>query len=125
MQVTVVHGSYTVNTEFTQPAAPFLEELSPIQILKTTYRNRGRRQNVAKELTRVLGLTSTKNKVVPTEVVEKPSSRKSSSREVGGKGKEVGDPPPGCSPSKLGKNRAKLYCRLCGVQGYGQQQAYI
>ncbi|GFV22200.1 hypothetical protein TNCV_2674421 [Trichonephila clavipes] len=35
------------------------------------------------------------------------------------------DPPPGCSPSKLGWNRAKSYCHLYGSQGYGQRQAYI
>ncbi|GFW53865.1 hypothetical protein TNCV_2446571 [Trichonephila clavipes] len=38
---------------------------------------------------------------------------------------EVPDPPPGCSPSKLGRNQAKSYCHLCGAQGYGLRHAYI
>ncbi|GFV92701.1 uncharacterized protein TNCV_1375511 [Trichonephila clavipes] len=36
---------------------------------------------------------------------------------------ETLDPPLGCSPSKLGWNRAKSYCNLYGAQG--QRQAYI
>ncbi|GFV50017.1 hypothetical protein TNCV_2372601 [Trichonephila clavipes] len=35
------------------------------------------------------------------------------------------DPPPGCSPSKLGWNRANAYCHLYDAQGYSQRQAYI
>ncbi|GFV80960.1 hypothetical protein TNCV_2269441 [Trichonephila clavipes] len=35
------------------------------------------------------------------------------------------DPPPGCSPSKLGGNRAKSYRHLYGAQGYRQRQTYI
>ncbi|GFU70277.1 hypothetical protein TNCV_904191 [Trichonephila clavipes] len=38
---------------------------------------------------------------------------------------EAPDPSPGCSPSKLGWNRAKSYYHLYGAQGYGQRQAYI
>ncbi|GFW89615.1 hypothetical protein TNCV_1024991 [Trichonephila clavipes] len=30
---------------------------------------------------------------------------------------EAPDPPPGCSPSKLGRNPAKSYCHLYGAQG--------
>ncbi|GFV97031.1 hypothetical protein TNCV_3526171 [Trichonephila clavipes] len=41
-----------------------------------------------------------------------------SSREVGGRGREVGGPcPPGCSPSRLGWNQAKSYCHLNGAHG--------
>ncbi|GFW06414.1 hypothetical protein TNCV_2187491 [Trichonephila clavipes] len=32
--------------------------------------------------------------------------------------------PLGCSPSKLGWKRPKLYCNLHGGQSYGQRQAY-
>ncbi|GFW70991.1 hypothetical protein TNCV_190821 [Trichonephila clavipes] len=35
------------------------------------------------------------------------------------------DPPPGCSPSKLGWKRAKSYCHLYSAQGYGQRQAHV
>ncbi|GFY17390.1 hypothetical protein TNCV_658031 [Trichonephila clavipes] len=54
------------------------------------------------------------------------NSRKSF-RAVGGRGErwEATDSPPGCSPSKLGWIRAKSFCHLHGVQGYGQRQAYI
>ncbi|GFU62039.1 uncharacterized protein TNCV_717641 [Trichonephila clavipes] len=38
---------------------------------------------------------------------------------------EAPDPSPGCSPSKLGWNRAKSHCHLYGAQGYGQRQVYI
>ncbi|GFV10191.1 hypothetical protein TNCV_3661431 [Trichonephila clavipes] len=38
---------------------------------------------------------------------------------------EVLDPPPRCSPSKLGWNRTKSYCYLYGDQGYGQRKTYI
>ncbi|GFX84050.1 hypothetical protein TNCV_4858581 [Trichonephila clavipes] len=56
---------------------------------------------------------------------KKPWGRKSS-REVGeGEEGEAPDLPPGCSPSKLGWNRAKLRCHLYSAQGYGQRQAYI
>ncbi|GFX84041.1 hypothetical protein TNCV_4858491 [Trichonephila clavipes] len=44
---------------------------------------------------------------------------------AGDERREAPDPPPGCSPSKLGWNRAKSYCHLYGAQDYGQQQAYI
>ncbi|GFU80518.1 hypothetical protein TNCV_533921 [Trichonephila clavipes] len=47
------------------------------------------------------------------EYFKQQSSRKSS-REVGGRGREVGasDHPPGCSQSKLRWNRAKLTCMV-------------
>ncbi|GFW82121.1 hypothetical protein TNCV_1170301 [Trichonephila clavipes] len=57
---------------------------------------------------------------------KQPSSRKSSVRLMAGEDRwKAPDPPPGCSPSKLGCNRAKSYCHLYGAQGYGQRQAYI
>ncbi|GFV27108.1 hypothetical protein TNCV_4853451 [Trichonephila clavipes] len=37
----------------------------------------------------------------------------------GEEGWEILDPPPGCSFSKLGWNRAKSYCHLYGAQNYG------
>ncbi|GFW72959.1 hypothetical protein TNCV_830821 [Trichonephila clavipes] len=42
-------------------------------------------------------------------------------------GEESGAPNslPGCSPSKLGWNPAKSYCRLYGAQGCSQRQEYI
>ncbi|GFY03361.1 hypothetical protein TNCV_1173191 [Trichonephila clavipes] len=33
---------------------------------------------------------------------------------------EAPDPPPWCSPSKVGWNRAKSYCHLYSTHGYGQ-----
>ncbi|GFU63787.1 hypothetical protein TNCV_3321841 [Trichonephila clavipes] len=54
---------------------------------------------------------------------KQPSSRKSS-RVLGGREREVGGPgpSPGCPPSKLGWNRAKLSsCLLYGAQGHGQR----
>ncbi|GFX20443.1 hypothetical protein TNCV_3488011 [Trichonephila clavipes] len=35
---------------------------------------------------------------------------------------EAPDPPPGCPPTKLGWNRAKLYCHMYGAQGYGSDR---
>ncbi|GFU48573.1 hypothetical protein TNCV_1439471 [Trichonephila clavipes] len=36
---------------------------------------------------------------------------------------EALEPPPGCSPSKLGWNQAKSYCHLYGSQGHDHRQA--
>jgi hypothetical protein len=62
-QVTAAHGSSIVTTESSQSAASLLEELSPIPTLKTTCGNRGRRKNVARELTSAEGLASAKKRV--------------------------------------------------------------
>ncbi|GFW46072.1 hypothetical protein TNCV_3276891 [Trichonephila clavipes] len=59
----------------------------------------------------------------PTPLVHADASRDvfprgAASREDRGRRTEVGRPrpPPGCSPSKLGWNRAKSYCHLHGAQ---------
>ncbi|GFT50055.1 hypothetical protein TNCV_4356081, partial [Trichonephila clavipes] len=41
------------------------------------------------------------------------------SRKLKRGGKPLTSPPAGCSPSKLGWNRAKSQCHLCGAQSYG------
>ncbi|GFW65237.1 hypothetical protein TNCV_395031 [Trichonephila clavipes] len=47
-QIIAVYGWCIVATEFSQLAAPFIEELSPIPTLKTTCGNSGRRKNIAR-----------------------------------------------------------------------------
>ncbi|GFT89274.1 transposable element Tcb1 transposase [Trichonephila clavipes] len=67
--------------------------------------------------------------IVPSRHGGTLSSRRAASPLVrlvaGDERRESSDPPPGYSPSKLGWNRAKSYCHLCGARGYGQRQAEI
>ncbi|GFU22896.1 hypothetical protein TNCV_2659341 [Trichonephila clavipes] len=64
----------------------------------------------------------------PIKYLSWPSSCKSS-REVGGRGRDVGGPcpPSGCSPSKLGGTELNRLCecQLCGAQRYGYRQACV
>ncbi|GFT68279.1 hypothetical protein TNCV_659011 [Trichonephila clavipes] len=62
-QTTAAHSSCIVATEFSQSAASFLEELSPIPSLKTTCRNRRRGENFVRVLTSTENLARTKKRV--------------------------------------------------------------
>lgn len=102
-KVTASNASSSVISESSRSTASLLKELSPVPTLKTTCSNRGKRKNIARELTSAESLASARKRV----------ANGSSNVGVGAKRRAT---------KSAGNSNVSCLCPVCGGNYYDENQ---